>query len=282
MAEDKPGFETLAIHAGASPDLATGARATPIYQTASYVFDDVEHAASLFNLQTPGFIYSRLGNPTVAVLEERIATLEGARGATATSTGHAAQILALFPLMSPGDEIIAARQLYGGSLNQMGNSYKRFGWQAQFVDATDADNFRQALTPRTRAIFVENIANPGGVITDVEAIAAVAHDAGVPLIVDSTMATPYLSRPIEHGADIIVHSTTKFLTGNGTAMGGIVVDSGRFDWLASDKYPSLSQPAPEYHGLTFAESSAISLTLSIVMSSAFAILARRNHRSMPG
>jgi O-acetylhomoserine (thiol)-lyase len=254
VAKDKPGFETLAIHAGASPDPATGARATPIYQTASYVFDDVEHAASLFNLQTPGFIYSRLGNPTVAVLEERIATLEGARGATATSTGHAAQILALFPLMSPGDEIIAARQLYGGSLNQMGNSYKKFGWQAQFVDATDADNFRRALTPRTRAIFVENIANPGGVITDIEAISAVANDAGVPLIVDSTMATPYLSRPIEHGADIVVHSTTKFLTGNGTAMGGIVVDSGRFDWLASNKYPSLSKPAPEYHGLTFAES----------------------------
>jgi O-acetylhomoserine (thiol)-lyase len=191
-------------------------------------------------LQTPGFIYSRLGNPTVAVLEEHIATLEGARGATATSTGHAAQILALFPLMSPGDEIIAAHQLYSGSLNQMGNSYKKFGWQAQIVDATDADNFRKALTPKTRAIFVENIANPGGVITDVEAIAVIAHDAGVPLIVDSTMATPYLSRPIEHGADIVVHSTTRFLTDNGTAMGGIIVDSGRSDWLASHKYPSLS------------------------------------------
>jgi O-acetylhomoserine (thiol)-lyase len=253
MAADKPGFETLAIHAGAAPDPVTGARATPIYQTASYVFDDVEHAASLFNLQTPGFIYSRLGNPTVSVLEERIATLEGGRGATATSTGHAAQILALFPLMSPGDEIIAARQLYGGSLNQMGNSYKKFGWQAVFVDATDTDNFRNALTPRTRAIFVENLANPGGVITDIEAIAAIAHEAGVPLVVDSTMATPYLSRPIEHGADIVVHSTTKFLTGNGTAMGGVVVDSGRFDWLASGKYPSLCEPAPEYHGLTFAE-----------------------------
>ena len=253
MTANKPGFETLAIHAGAAPDPATGARATPIYQTSSYVFDDVDHAASLFNLQMPGFIYSRLGNPTVAVLEERVAALEGGRGATATSTGHAAQILALFPLMSPGDEIIAARQLYGGSLNQMGNSYKKFGWQAVFVDATDADNFRKALTPRTRAIFVENLANPGGVITDIEAIAAVAHGAGVPLVVDSTMATPYLSRPIEHGADIVVHSTTKFLTGNGTAMGGIVVDSGRFDWLASDKFPSLSKPAPEYHGLTFAE-----------------------------
>ena len=253
MAANPPGFETLAIHAGASPDPVTGARATPIYQTTSYVFDDVDHAASLFNLQTPGFIYSRLGNPTVAVLEERMAALEGGRGATATSTGHAAQILALFPLMSPGAEIIAARQLYGGSLNQMGNSYKKFGWQAIFVDATDADNFREAVTPNTRAIFVENFANPGGVITDIEAIAAIAHEAGVPLVVDSTMATPYLSRPFEHGADIVVHSTTKFLTGNGTAMGGVVVDSGRFDWLASDKFPSLSAPAPEYHGLTFAE-----------------------------
>ncbi len=253
MAAGKPGFDTLAIHAGAAPDPVTGARTTPIYQTASYVFDDVEHVASLFNLQTPGFIYSRLGNPTVSVLEERIATLEGGRGATATSTGHAAQILALFPLMSPGDEIIAARHLYGGSLNQMGNSYKKFGWQAVFVDATDANSFGKALTPRTRAIFVENVANPGGVITDIEAIAAIAHEAGVPLVVDSTMATPYLSRPIEHGADIVVHSTTKFLTGNGTAMGGVVVDSGRFDWLASGKYPSLCEPAPEYHGLTFAE-----------------------------
>ncbi len=253
MSDDMPGFETLAIHAGASPDPTTGSRATPIYQTASYVFDDVDHAASLFNLQTPGFIYSRLGNPTVSVLEERIAALEGGRGATATSTGHAAQILALFPLMLPNNEIVVAQQLYGGSLNQMSNSYKKFGWNAVFVDATNVSNFRKALTPNTRAFFVENIANPGGIIIDIEAIAAIAHDAEIPLIVDSTMATPYLSQPIDHGADIVVHSTTKFLTGNGTAMGGIVVDSGRFDWLASGKYPSLTEPSPEYHGLIFAE-----------------------------
>ncbi len=249
----EPGFETLAVHAGAAPDPATGARAVPIYQTTSYVFDDADHAASLFNLQLPGFIYSRLGNPTVAVLEERIAALEGGRGATATSSGHAAQILALFPLMQPGDEIIAANKLYGGSINQMGLSFKKFGWQASFVDPDDPENFRRALTERTRAVFLENLANPGGVVVDLEAVAAITREAGVPLIVDNTMATPYLSRPFEWGADIVVHSTTKFLSGNGTVMGGAVVDSGTFDWFQNDKFPSLTKPAPEYHGLTFAE-----------------------------
>ena len=249
----QPGFDTLAIHAGVAPDPATGARAFPIYQTTSYVFDDVDHAASLFNLQTLGFIYSRITNPTVAALEERVAALENGRGATATASGHAAQILAFFPLMQPGDHIVAATKLYGGSLNQMGHSYKKFGWGASFVDPDEPENFRQALTPTTKALFIESLANPGGVVVDVAAVAAIAHAAGIPLIVDNTLATPALCRPFEHGADVVVHSTTKFLSGNGTSIGGVVVDSGRFDWGASDKFPSLTAPAPEYHGLTFWE-----------------------------
>jgi len=251
---DGPGFETLAVHAGAAPDPATGARQTPIYQTTSYVFDDVDHAASLFNLQALGFIYSRLTNPTVAVLEERLAALEGGKGTTVTASGHSAQILALFPLMHPGDEIVAATKLYGGSINQMGHSYKKFGWTTTFVDPDDPANFANAITEKTKALFIESIANPGGLVMDIEAIARVAHDAGVPLIVDNTMATPYLCRPLEFGADIVVHSTTKFLSGNGTAIGGAVIDGGSFDWFQSDKFPSLTQPSPEYHGLTFAES----------------------------
>ena len=254
MSDDRPGFETLSIHAGASPDPATGARATPIYQTTSYVFDDVDHAASLFNLQLPGFIYSRLGNPTVAVLEERMAALEGGRGATATSSGHAAQILALFPLMRPGNDIVAANKLYGGSINQFGHAIRKFGWSATLVDPDDPENFRKAIGPQTRALFIENLANPGGVVVDTAAVAGIAHEAGIPLIVDNTLATPWLSQPIEHGADLIVHSTSKFLSGNGTAIGGVVIDSGKFDWLQSDKFPNLATPAPEYHGLTFAES----------------------------
>ena len=253
MTQRKPGFETLSIHAGASPDPVTGARMTPIYQTTSYVFDDADHAASLFNLQVPGFIYSRLTNPTVSVLEERIATLEGGRGATATASGHAAQILALFPLMGPGDDFVASNKLYGGSINQFGHAIAKFGWKAKFVDPDDAENFRAAIGPRTKAVFIESLANPGGVVVDVAAVAAVAHAAGVPLIVDNTLATPWLWRPIEHGADLVIHSTTKFLSGNGTAVGGVVVDSGRFNWMQGDKFPSLSRPAPEYHGLTFAE-----------------------------
>jgi O-acetylhomoserine (thiol)-lyase len=249
----KPGIETLAVHAGAAPDPHTGARQTPIYQTTSYVFEDADHAASLFNLQLPGFIYSRLTNPTVAVLEERVAALEGGRGATATASGHAAQILALFPLMHPGDEIVASNKLYGGSLNQMGHSYKKFGWKASFVDPDAPENFARAVTGRTKAIFIESLANPGGIVVDIAAVAKVAKTAGIPLLVDNTMATPYLCRPIEHGADMVIHSTTKFLSGNGTAVGGVVVDSGTFDWFQSDKFPSMAKPAPEYHGLTFAE-----------------------------
>ncbi len=253
MRDDEPGFETLCVHAGGAPDPATGARQTPIYQSTAFVFDDADHAASLFNLQLPGFIYSRLTNPTVSVLEERIAALEGGRGCTATSSGHAAQILALFPLMQPDTEIVAANKLYGGSFQQMGNSYKKFGWSVTFVDPDDPENFRRAMTERTRAVFIENLANPGGIVVDVEAVAAVAHEAGVPLVVDNTLATPYLARPFESGADLVVHSTTKFLSGNGTSIGGAVVDSGKFDWFQNDKFPALSQPNPAYHGLAFAE-----------------------------
>ncbi|GIX08364.1 O-acetylhomoserine aminocarboxypropyltransferase [Elioraea sp.] len=248
------GFETRAIHAGAAPDPATGARATPIYQTTSFVFDDADHAATLFNLQQAGFIYSRLTNPTVSVLEERLASLEGGRGAIATSSGHAAQLLALFPLMRPGEEIVAARQLYGGSLNQMGNAFRRaFGWITHFVDATDPERVRAAVTDRTRAIFVESLANPGGIVIDLRAIADIAEAAGVPLIVDNTLATPWLCRPIEHGATLVVHSTTKFLSGNGTSIGGAVIDSGRFDWSRGGRFPALSEPEPGYHGLRFFE-----------------------------
>ncbi len=206
------GFETRAIHAGAAPDPVTGARSTPIYQTAAYVFDDVDHAASLFNLHNFGYIYARLNNPTVAVLEERVASLEDGRAAVAAASGHAAQFLIFFTLMEPGDEFLASRNLYGGSLTQFGLSFKKLGWKCLFVDPADPENFRRALTPRTKAIFVENLANPGGIIVDIEKVAAVAHEAGIPLIVDNTLATPYLCRPFEWGADIVCHSTTKFLS----------------------------------------------------------------------
>jgi O-acetylhomoserine (thiol)-lyase len=248
-----PGFETLAVHAGASPDPTTGARSTPIYQTTAYVFDDVDHAASLFNLQTYGYIYSRLTNPTVSVREERVASLEGGRGAVAVASGHAAQVLAFFSFMEPGDQFIASRKLYGGSITQFGRSFKKFGWEALFVDPDDPENFRRALTPRCKAIFVESVANPGGAITDLETIARIAHEAGLLFIVDNTMASPYLCRPIEWGADLVVHSTTKFLAGHGNAMGGVVVDSGKFDWAQNDKFKSLTEPEPAYHGLRFYE-----------------------------
>ena len=213
------GFETLSIHAGAGPDPATGARALPIYQTTAYAFDDADHAAALFNLQTVGFIYSRLTNPTNAALETRLATLEGGRGCTVASSGHAAQVLALFPLMTPGDEIVASSRLYGGSLQQMRNTYPKFGWKAHIVDADTPDNFKRALTDKTKAFFIESLANPGGVISDIEAIAKIADDAGVPLIVDNTMATPWLCKPIDYGATLVIHSTTKFLSGTGTVDG---------------------------------------------------------------
>jgi O-acetylhomoserine (thiol)-lyase len=247
------GFETRTIHAGASPDPVTGARSTPIYQTTSYVFDDVDHAASLFNLHNFGYIYSRLTNPTVAVLEERVASLEGGRAALAAASGHAAQFLTFFTLMDAGDEFVASRNLYGGSLTQFGLSFKKLGWKCHFVDPTDPENFRKALTPRVKAIFVENLANPGGIVLDLERVATIAHEAGIPLIVDNTLATPYLCEPFRWGADIICHSTTKFLSGHGHALGGIVVESGRFDWSQGDRFPSLTDPEPAYHGLKFYE-----------------------------
>ena len=247
------GFNTLAVHSGTAPDPTTGARSFPIYQTTAYVFDDADHAASLFNLQEPGFIYSRLTNPTVAALEEKLATLEGGRGGTVTSSGHAAETLALFPLMAPGMEVIVADKLYGGTINLMGKSYRKFGWNAVFVDTDNPEAFRKAVTEKTRAIFIESLANPGGVVVDLEAIAKVADEAGVPLVVDNTMATPFLCQPFEWGADLVVHSTTKFLSGQGNAVGGVVIDSGKFPWLGNSKFPSLSMPSPEYNGLTFAE-----------------------------
>ncbi|MGB7317876.1 MAG: O-acetylhomoserine aminocarboxypropyltransferase/cysteine synthase family protein [Planktotalea sp.] len=247
------GFDTLQIHAGARPDPATGARNTPIYQTTAYVFRDAEHAAALFNLQEVGYIYSRLTNPTVAVLQERIATLEGGAGAVCCSSGHAAQIMALFPLMQPGMNVVASTRLYGGTITQFSQTIKRFGWEAKFVDFDDEAAVAAAIDDNTRAVFCESIANPGGYITDLDAISAITNAAGVPLIVDNTSATPYLCNPIKHGATLVVHSTTKYLTGNGTVTGGCVVDSGNFDWSASDKFPSLSQPEPAYHGLKFAE-----------------------------
>ncbi|MCB2115078.1 MAG: O-acetylhomoserine aminocarboxypropyltransferase/cysteine synthase [Rhodobacteraceae bacterium] len=247
------GFDTLQIHAGARPDPATGARQVPIYQTTAYVFRDADHAAALFNLQEVGYIYSRLTNPTVAALAERIATLEGGAGAICCSSGHAAQIMALFPLMGPGRNIIASTRLYGGTVTQFSQTIKRFGWSAKFVDFDDLAALEAAIDGDTRAIFCESVANPGGYVTDIPAVAAVADKAGVPLIVDNTSATPYLCRPIEMGATLVVHSTTKYLTGNGTVTGGCVVDSGKFNWSASDKFPSLSAPEPAYHGLKFHE-----------------------------
>ena len=247
------GFETRAIHAGARPDPVTGARNTPIYQTTSYVFEDVEHAADLFNLQTFGFIYSRLTNPTVSVLEERIANLEGGRAALCSASGHAAQFLTFFTLLEPGDEFVASQSLYGGSITQFGLSFKRLGWTCHFVDPVDPENFRAALTPRCKAIFLEQLANPSGIVIDVEPIAEIAREAGIPLIVDNTVPTPYLFRPFEWGADLVVHSTTKFLGGHGLALGGALVESGHFDWGKNDKFPGMVNPEPAYHGLIFHE-----------------------------
>ncbi len=247
------GLATRAVHAGAAPDPTTGARTTPIYQTTSYVFDDVDHAASLFNLHTFGYIYSRLTNPTVSVLEERLAALEGGRAAVCAASGHAAQFITFFTLLEPGDHFVASRNLYGGSLTQFGLSFKKLGWSCDFVDPRDPDNFRKAIGEKTKALFIESLANPGGVVVDIEAVAKVAHEAGIPLIVDNTLATPFLCRPFEWGADIVIHSTTKFLGGHGNSLGGAVIESGHFDWAQNDKFPSMTKPEPAYHGLTFYE-----------------------------
>ncbi|HEX2725597.1 MAG TPA: O-acetylhomoserine aminocarboxypropyltransferase [Beijerinckiaceae bacterium] len=253
MTDRLPGFHTLAIHAGAAPDAATGARATPIYQTTSFVFDDVDHAASLFGLQAFGNIYSRIGNPTCAVLEERVAALEGGTAGVAVASGHAAQVIVMHALMQPGDEFVAARRLYGGSINQFTHSFKNFGWNVVWADSDDPSTFEAAITPRTKAIFVESIANPGGVIVDLEAIGQIAKRHNIPFIVDNTMATPYLIRPFEYGADIIVHSATKFLGGHGNSIGGVIVDGGQFNWMGDDRYPTLSKPRPEYGGMVLGE-----------------------------
>ncbi len=247
--KNNPGFNTLAIHAGAQPDPTTGARATPIYQTTSFVFNDADHAASLFGLQAFGNIYTRIMNPTQAVLEERVAALEGGTAALAVASGHAAQLLVFHTIMSPGDNFLAARQLYGGSVNQFGNAFKSFDWQVRWVDTADIAAFESQIDDRTKAIFIESLANPGGTFVDIAAISAVAKKHGLPLIVDNTMATPYLIRPIEHGADIVVHSLTKFMGGHGNSMGGVIVDGGTFDWSKSGKYPILSEPRPEYAGM---------------------------------
>jgi O-acetylhomoserine (thiol)-lyase len=252
-AADEPGFSTLSIHAGARPDPTTGARVTPIYQTTAFVFDDVDHAASLFGLQAFGNIYTRITNPTTAALEERVAALEGAPAALAVASGHAAQAVVFHALLQPGDEFVASTKLYGGSINQFNHAFKNFGWQVRWADPDNLDALRAAITDKTKAIFIESIANPGGVVTDIGAIAMIAKQAKIPLIVDNTLATPYLIRPIEHGADIVVHSATKFLGGHGNSMGGIIVDCGSFEWLGDKRYPMLSAPRPEYNGMTFAE-----------------------------
>ncbi|MEO1205348.1 MAG: O-acetylhomoserine aminocarboxypropyltransferase [Pseudomonadota bacterium] len=251
---DVTGFSTLAVHAGAAPDAATGARATPIYQTSSYVFNDADHAASLFGLESFGNIYTRITNPTQAVLESRVAALEGGTAALAVASGHAAQLLTFHTLMEPGDKFVAGRQLYGGSVNQFNHAFSKFDWRVKWADATDPETFRAAITDKTRAIYCESIANPGGLVVDLPAIAEIAKAAGVPFIVDNTMATPYLCQPKAHGADIVVHSLTKFLGGHGNSIGGAIVDCGTFDWLgAKHRYRTLVEPNASYNGMVLAE-----------------------------
>jgi O-acetylhomoserine (thiol)-lyase len=256
-AADRPpsplGFATRAVHAGAAPDPTTGARNVPIFQTASYVFRNADHAAALFNLEEPGYIYTRLGNRTVAALEARVAALEGGTAAVAAASGHAAQFLTFFTLMTPGDHFVASRFLYGGSITQFSATFPRLGWHGTLVDTRNMDEVRAAITPRTKLLFTESIANPGGVISDLEGLAEIAHEAGIPLVVDNTLATPYLWRPIEWGADIVVHSLTKFLSGHGTSVGGVAVESGKFDWEKGGKFPGLTEPDAAYHGLDFYE-----------------------------
>ena len=253
----KYGTETMAVHAGSRPDPITGARNTPIYQTTSYVFDNAQHAATLFDLQTFGFIYSRLTNPTVAALEERLASLENGSACVAAGSGHAAQFLTFFSLMDPGDHFIASKNLYGGSIAQFGISFKRLGWNCKFVDTTKIDLLKKAITKKTKAIFIEALANPGGIVLDLEKISEIAKNHNIPLIVDNTLATPYLLKPIDWGADLVIQSATKFLSGHGTAIGGAIIESGSFDWSKEDKFPSMTDPDPSYHGLKFFETFGI-------------------------
>ena len=246
-------FATRSVHAGAEPDPTTGARSIPITQSTGFVFKDVDHAAALFGLEQAGFIYSRLTNPTVSTFQDRVASLEGGVGGTCTASGHSAQLLALFALMNAGDDFVASNRLYGGSITQFGHTFKKFGWNVIFVDPVDPENFRKAITPKTKAVFIESLANPDGMVCDMEIIADIAHKAGIPCIVDNTLPSPALCRPIEHGADIVVHSTTKFISGHGNAMGGAIVDSGNFDWSQNDKFKGLTENCSAYHGLNFYE-----------------------------
>ncbi len=248
-----PGFDTLGLHAGQRPDPTTGARATPIYQTTSYVFRDTEHAAALFNAERPGHVYSRITNPTCAVLEERVAALEGGVGAICTASGQAALHLAIATLAGAGSHIVASRALYGGSHNLLSYTLPRFGIETTFVDPRDPDAFAGALRPQTRLLFAETLGNPGLDVLDIAAVAEVAHQHQVPLLIDSTFTTPYLCRPFDHGADLVFHSATKFLGGHGVAIGGVLVDGGRFDWAASGRFPELSEPYPGFHGMNFVD-----------------------------
>ncbi len=252
MADRKFGFDTLCLHAGQIPDAATGARALPIYQTTSFVFDSADHAASLFNLQTFGNVYSRISNPTVAALEERVAALEGGRAALAAATGMAAQTVTLLTLAKHGDHIVAARTLYGGTYSQLGVTFAQFGIDATFVDADDPAAFKAALRPNTKAVYAETIGNPQLNVCDIAALADVAHGAGLPLVIDNTLASPYLCRPFEHGADLVIHSVTKYLGGHGTTMGGVVVESGKFPW-DNGNFPQMTEPSRGYHGVRFYE-----------------------------
>ena len=252
MADRKFGFDTLCLHAGQIPDTATGARALPIYQTTSFVFDSADHAASLFNLQTFGNVYSRISNPTVAALEERVAALEGGRAALAAATGMAAQMLALLTLCQTGDHIVASRTLYGGTYSQLAVTFAQFGIEVTFVDADDPEAFRRALKPRTKAVYAETIGNPQLNVCDIDALATIAHGVGIPLVIDNTLASPYLCRPFEHGADVVIHSLTKYLGGHGTTMGGVMVESGKFPW-DNGNFPQMTEPSRGYHGVVFHE-----------------------------
>jgi O-acetylhomoserine (thiol)-lyase len=252
MADRKFGFDTLSLHAGQIPDAATGSRAVPIYQTSAYVFDSPEHAASLFNLQTFGNVYSRLSNPTVAVFEERIASLEGGRAAVATGSGMSAQMIALLNVCEAGDQIVAARTLYGGTHTQLSVNFKKLGIDTVFVDSADPENFARAITPQTKALYAETLGNPSLNVLDIEAVARIGNQAGVPLFVDNTFASPYLCRPFEWEAAITLHSATKFIGGHGTTMGGVIIESGKFPW-DNGRFPSMTEPSPGYHGVRFFE-----------------------------
>jgi O-acetylhomoserine (thiol)-lyase len=252
MPDRRFGFETLALHAGQIPDPATGARAAPIYQTTSFVFDSAEHAASLFNLQTFGNVYSRISNPTVAVLEERMAALEGGRAALATATGQSAEAVAIMTLVEAGDHVVSASTLYGGTHTLLGVNLKKFGIEATFVDADDPENFRRALRPNTKLLYAETLGNPSINVVDIERVGAIAREAGIPFVVDNTVPSPYLCRPLDWGADIVVHSATKYIGGHGTTMGGVLVESGKFPW-GNGKFPGMTTPSPGYHGVIFHE-----------------------------